>query len=107
MSLEAGIPGDKYTWETWQMICCRYYIAAQFVTGKQVLEVGCGTGRGLGYLDARAKRVVGGDYAEDNLRYARKRHALKRKALKLVHERERMLGQELTATPRGLQGQGS
>ncbi len=36
-----------------------------------------------------------------------KRRALKRKALKLTHERERMLGQELTATPRGLQGQGS
>ena len=74
MSLEAGIPGEKYTWETWQMICCRYYIAAQFVAGKQVLEVGCGTGRGLGYLAARAKRVVGGDYAEDNLRYAREHY---------------------------------
>ncbi len=74
MSLEAGIPGDKHTWESWQMICCRYYTAGQFVTRKQVLEIGCGTGRGIGYLSARAQRVVGGDYAENNLRYARQHY---------------------------------
>ena len=71
MSLEAGIPGKKHTQEAWQMICCRYYIAGQFITEKQVLEVGCGAGRGLGYLSTRAKRVVGGDYSEENLSYAR------------------------------------
>ncbi len=31
------------------------------------------------------------------------RHANKKKALALTHERERMLGQELTSTPRALQ----
>lgn len=74
MSLEAGMPGDKRTWEAWQMICCRYYTAARFVTGKQVLEVGCGTGRGLGYLSARAQKVIGGDCGEDNLSYVRQHY---------------------------------
>ena len=74
MSFEAGIPGNKRTWEAWQMICCRYYTAAQFVTRKQVLEVGCGIGRGLGYLSTRAQRVIGGDYAKDNLGYVRQHY---------------------------------
>jgi len=68
MSHEAGMPGDKRTREQLQMICCRYRTAAQYIQGKQVLEVGCGTGLGLGYLSRRAKSVVGGDYSEDNIR---------------------------------------
>jgi len=64
------MPGDKRTKEQLQMICCRYYIASQYVRGKQVLEVGCSTGLGLGYLGRRAKNVIGGDYSEDNLRCA-------------------------------------
>lgn len=74
MSFEAGIPGEKHTWEAWQMICCRYYTAAKFITGKQVLEVGCGAGRGLGYFSARAQRAIGGDYSQDNLRYAKEHY---------------------------------
>ncbi|MFC1920713.1 class I SAM-dependent methyltransferase [Chloroflexota bacterium] len=70
MSLEAAVPGQTYTWEGWQMVCCRYYTAGQFTTGKQVLEIGCGIGRGLGYLSARADGVTGGDYSPDNLRHA-------------------------------------
>lgn len=71
MSFEVGKPGDMYTPELWQMVCCRYYTAGRFVAGKRVLEVGCGTGRGLGYLSRRASEVVGGDLSEDNLSYAR------------------------------------
>ena len=74
MSYEAEIPGIKVTGEQLQIICCRYYFAAQFVSGKQVLEVGCGPGLGLGYLSQRAERVIGGDYAEDNLRLARQHY---------------------------------
>ena len=68
MSYEAEMPGMKVTKEQLQIICYRYYFASQFVLGKQVLEVGCGAGLGLGYLARRARRVIGGDYAEDNLR---------------------------------------
>jgi len=74
MSHEAGMPGDKRTREQLQMICCRYYTAAQYIQGKQVLEVGCGTGLGLGYLSRRAKNVVGGDYSEDNIRCAQRHY---------------------------------
>ena len=36
--------------------------AARLASGKDVLEVACGPGIGLGYLQRRAARVVGGDY---------------------------------------------
>ena len=70
MSYEAAVPGAKVSSEQLQMICCRYYTAAQYVQDKRVLEVGCGAGLGLGYLRRTAKSVIGGDYSEDNLRYA-------------------------------------
>ncbi|MBA7662258.1 Ubiquinone biosynthesis O-methyltransferase [subsurface metagenome] len=70
MSREAAVPGAKISSEQLQMICCRYYTAAQYAQGKQVLEVGCGAGLGLGYLSRIARKVIGGDYSEANLRYA-------------------------------------
>jgi SAM-dependent methyltransferase len=48
----------------------RYAYAAGFCDGKDVLEVGCGAGQGLGYLAKRARTVVGGDYAQSLLRVA-------------------------------------
>ncbi|MDP2168346.1 MAG: class I SAM-dependent methyltransferase [Thermodesulfovibrionales bacterium] len=49
----------------------RYRFASGFCEGKDVLEVACGAGIGLGYLARHARRVVGGDIDENNLRYAR------------------------------------
>ena len=49
----------------------RYSFARQFAAGKDVLEVACGAGLGLGYLAGTARRVVGGDIDESNLRIAR------------------------------------
>jgi SAM-dependent methyltransferase len=70
-TFEAESPGQTATAEQWQMLCCRYYTAAQFVQGKTALEVGCGPGIGLGYLLGKgAKRVVGGDLSENNVRLA-------------------------------------
>ena len=74
MSHEAEMPGRKMSIGEFQMICYRYYTAGQFIREKQVLEVGCGAGLGLGYLAKRAKKVVAGDYAEDNLRYAQRHY---------------------------------
>jgi len=74
MSHEAAVPGAKVSSEQLQMICCRYYTAVQYVQRKQVLEVGCGAGLGLGYLGKTARNVIGGDYSEDNLRYARRHY---------------------------------
>jgi len=74
MSHEAAIPGVKVNSEQLQMICCRYYTASQYVQGKQVLEVGCSNGLGLGYLGKTAKNVIGGDYSEDSLRCAHRHY---------------------------------
>ncbi len=39
----------------------RYSWAGQFCDGKDVLELACGNGMGLGYLSSVAKSLVGGD----------------------------------------------
>ena len=74
MSYEAEMPGIKVTREQLQIICNRYYFVAQYVSGKQILEVGCGPGLGLGYLARKSAGVIGGDYTEDNLRVARQHY---------------------------------
>lgn len=50
--------------------CNRYYFAARFCEDKDVLEVACGSGQGLGYLAQKARWVVGGDYTRDLIRLA-------------------------------------
>ena len=53
----------------------RYVFGAYFCDGKEVLEIACGGGQGLGLLAKKARRVVGGDYEERNLAYARQTYA--------------------------------
>lgn len=43
------------------MLHSRYAYARSFCEGKDVLEVACGAGQGLGYLAKRARRLVGAD----------------------------------------------
>jgi ubiquinone/menaquinone biosynthesis C-methylase UbiE len=56
-----------------EMLWTRYSFAAEFCRGRDVLEVACGAGQGLGLLAKTAARVVGGDYTERLLDLA-KRH---------------------------------
>ena len=44
------------------MLHTRYVTAYQYCHNKDVLEVGCGPGLGLGYLANCARTVIGGDY---------------------------------------------
>lgn len=67
-------PGVGASREQWSMLYTRYRFAAPFCKGKEVLEVGCGAGLGLGYLARAAARVVGGDVDEANLRLAARRY---------------------------------
>lgn len=66
------IAGDEVSREQIDRACRRYYWAADFCEGKDVLEVACGAGFGLGYLQKKAKSLVAGDYSAAVLSYARK-----------------------------------
>lgn len=62
--------GDQIKQEALEMLCTRYAFAANFCEGKDVLEVACGTGQGLGYLTKKARKVIGGDYTESLVKAA-------------------------------------
>ena len=64
-------PGTAVSVEQLEMNFHRYHTVSQYCEGKEVLEVGCGAGQGLGYLARKARRVVGGDITERLLRAAR------------------------------------
>jgi len=64
------VPGQRATVDQSAMQHTRYGLAAQFANGGRVLEIGCGTGMGLGLLSKGADTVVGGDIDDDNCRIA-------------------------------------
>ncbi len=53
------------------MLRTRYGWAAEHAAGRDVLEVACGAGMGLGWLAKRARRVEAGDIELDHCRIAR------------------------------------
>lgn len=55
------LSGHQAHAEQLSMIHTRYSLAQQRCDGKDVLEVACGPGRGLGYLALRARSVTAGD----------------------------------------------
>lgn len=63
--------GDDVSKEQVERICHRYYWAGRQCAGKDVLEVACGSGQGLGYLATVAKSVEAGDYTDKILDIAR------------------------------------
>jgi 2-polyprenyl-3-methyl-5-hydroxy-6-metoxy-1,4-benzoquinol methylase len=65
------VPGNKVTQDQIDRMFHRYHFASNFCEGKEVLEVACGAGQGLGYLALKAKRVVGGDCTEELVRLAK------------------------------------
>jgi len=65
------VPGHKVTDEQLARMYHRYRFAAGFCNGRDVLEVACGAGQGLGYLARYARRVVGGDCTEGLVRDAK------------------------------------
>lgn len=61
-SVVTETPGKGATAEELVMLYTRYHLAAEMAQGKDVLEVACGPGMGLGLMARRANRLVGGDY---------------------------------------------
>ena len=68
------IAGDEVTREQVERLCNRYYWAGRFCAGKDVIEVACGTGQGLGYLANMAGSFEGGDYSDNILAIARRHY---------------------------------
>lgn len=66
------VAGSKVSSEQLARMCQRYYFASKFCEGKDVLEVACGSGQGLGYLAKRARKVIGGDCTENLVKAAQK-----------------------------------
>jgi ubiquinone/menaquinone biosynthesis C-methylase UbiE len=64
-------PDIKVSEEQVARLYQRYKFARRFCENKNVLEIACGAGQGLGYMAEVANRVVGGDIEEKNLRFAR------------------------------------
>jgi ubiquinone/menaquinone biosynthesis C-methylase UbiE len=64
------VPGDKATEEQLARMFHRYRFASEFCKDKDVLEVACGAGQGLGYLGKKARWIVGGDCTERLVRSA-------------------------------------
>ena len=62
-------PGLKASKEQLARIWHRYRMAADYVQGKDVLEVGCGSGIGLGFLATYANCIVGGGYRPEECRH--------------------------------------
>ena len=71
---ETELPGRKINKDTLQIIAHRYYWTSKLVSGKEVLEVGCGPSLGMGWLSRHGKHVVGGDITKDSLKLAKKHY---------------------------------
>lgn len=63
--------GTRITREALSMLFTRYAFAREFCEGKDVLEVACGSGQGLGFLAGRARWIVGSDYTVTMVRKAK------------------------------------
>lgn len=68
------VPGREASAEQLAHLYFRYRFASELCGGKDVLEVACGPGQGLGYLARKTRRVVGGDYTESLIRLAYQRY---------------------------------
>lgn len=65
------LAGDEVSAEQVQRVCTRYAWALDYCRGRDVLEVACGTGPGLGLLQAQARSLVAGDISDQILARAR------------------------------------
>ena len=65
------ISGDLVSQEQVERMAHRYIWAGSFCNNKKVIEVGCGTGQGLGYLQSKASKIMACDYCQPILTIAK------------------------------------
>ncbi len=68
------ISDDDVSTEQVERLARRYYWAGEYCLGKDVLEVGCGAGQGVGDLASVAKSVRAGDCSATLLNIAREHY---------------------------------
>lgn len=68
------LAGDEVTGEQVDRVCTRYAWALGYARGKDVLEIACGTGPGLGLLQGAARTLVAGDVSEPILARVRQHY---------------------------------
>jgi SAM-dependent methyltransferase len=68
------LPGARASQQQLARLRHRYALAATLSTSRDVLEVGCGAGLGLGWLARQARRVTGGDFTASSLALARRHY---------------------------------
>lgn len=68
------LSGSYVSQEQIDRICNRYYWAGKYCINKDVLEVACGMGQGLGYLSKIAKSLNAGDYSKKILKIAQEHY---------------------------------
>ena len=73
-SVITELADDEITYEQLDRLCNRYYWAAEYCAGKDVIEAACGSGPGLGYLLQRSRSVRAGDFSSDILEIARRHY---------------------------------
>ena len=66
--------GDQVSQEQIERLCHRYYWAGRWCAGKDVVEVACGTGQGIGYLKGLANSLEAGDISESLLDTAKQHY---------------------------------
>ncbi len=65
---------DQVSQDQVSRICHRYYWAGAYCQGKDVLEVACGHGQGLGYLLGVANSVIAGDITPELVQKAQEHY---------------------------------
>jgi ubiquinone/menaquinone biosynthesis C-methylase UbiE len=82
------LPGSQATNQQRSMLYTRYHLARSHCVDKDVLEVACGAGLGLGYLSQTARSVVGADIDDAILNVARESYSGQRKVRLLKADAE-------------------
>lgn len=80
------LSGDQVAGEQVNRMADRYLWASRYCAGKDVVEVACGTGQGLGILSAVANTVVGGDISPGAVARARQHYGHRVEILELSAE---------------------
>jgi SAM-dependent methyltransferase len=79
--------GDEVALEQVERLAHRYLWAAAYCEGRDVLEVACGSGQGLGLLATRARRLWAGDISRPLLERARRHYGERAALLELDAQR--------------------